>query len=139
MYIEFMTEYWYLFAMLFVVVFLLGMDPAQRGPGGSKTLTPSQLPQLQYREKAVVVDLNEKDQFKQGHISQAINVPYSMFADSMGKLRKYQHKPVILVCENGNNSRKAVSVLKKNDFSSIYVLSGGLVSWKKENLPIEKN
>ena len=44
----------------------------------------------------------------------------------------------MLTCENGNNSRKAVSVLQKNDFSNIYTLNGGLASWRKENLPLEK-
>jgi rhodanese-related sulfurtransferase len=138
MYIDFMTEYWYLFAMLFVTIFMLGMDPAKRGVGGSKSLAPGQLPQLQSREKAVIVDLNEKDKFKQGHISQAINVPFGSLADSLGKLRKHKDKPVVLTCENGNNSRKAVSILKKNDFSNIYTLAGGLVAWRKESLPLEK-
>ena len=139
MYLEFMTEYWYLFAMLMVIVFLLSMDPAQRGAGGSKMLNPSQLPQLQSREHAVIIDINDKARFKEGHISQSINVPFSTLGDSMGKIRKYQSKPVILACENGANSRKAVHILKKNDFSDIYVLSGGLASWKKENLPLEKS
>jgi rhodanese-related sulfurtransferase len=139
MYIDFITEYWYLFAMLIVTVFMLSMDPAQRGAGGSKTLTPSQLPKLQSRENAVIVDLNEKDKYKEGHISQAINVPFSGLADSLGKLRKHQKKPVVLTCENGSNSRKAVAILKKNDFSDIYTLNGGLVSWRKENLPLEKS
>ncbi|MXZ80140.1 MAG: rhodanese-like domain-containing protein [Gammaproteobacteria bacterium] len=138
MYIDFITEYWYLFAMLFAIVFLLGMDPAQRRASGSKNLTPSELPQLQFRENAVVVDLNEKDKFKQGHVSQAINIPFSRLNDSLEKLRKHQPKPVILICETGANSRKAAAVLKKNDFSDIYVLNGGLASWKRESLPLEK-
>ena len=57
MYIDFITEYWYLFAMLIVTVFMLSLDPSQRGASGSKTLTPSQLPKLQTRENAVIVDL----------------------------------------------------------------------------------
>lgn len=138
MYIDFITEYWYLFAMLFAIVFLLGMDPAQRRASGSKNLTPAELPQLQFRENAVVVDLNEKDKFKQGHVSQAINIPFSRLNDSLEKLRKHQSKPVILICETGTSSRKAAAVLKKNDFSDIYVLNGGLASWKRENLPLEK-
>ncbi len=138
MYIDFLTEYWYLFAMLIVTVFMLSLDPAKRGASGSKTLTPSQLPKLQTRENAVIVDLNEKDKFKEGHISQAINVPFSGLENSLGKLRKHQKKAVVLTCENGSNSRKAVAILKKNDFSEIYTLNGGLASWRKENLPLEK-
>ena len=119
MYIDFMTEYWYLFAMLFVIVLMLSVDPAGRSAAGSKSLTPAQLPQLQSREHPVIVELSESDKFSEGHIAQSINVPYSKLEDSLGKIRKYQKKPLVLVCENGNNARKAVSVLKKNDFEDV--------------------
>ncbi|MCY3768521.1 MAG: rhodanese-like domain-containing protein [Gammaproteobacteria bacterium] len=133
-----MTEYWYLFAMLVVIVLLLSFDPASKGMGGSKILSPAQLPSLQSRDHAVIIDLNEKDRFKKGHISQSINIPFSRFSDSLGKLKKYQKKPVVLACETGADSKKAVSILKKNEFADVYVLSGGLSGWKKENLPLEK-
>ena len=138
MYIDFMTEYWYLFAMLFVIVLMLSVDPASRSAAGSKSLTPAQLPQLQSREHPVIVDLSESDKFAEGHIAQSINVPYSKLEDSLGKIRKYQKKPLVLVCENGNNARKAVSVLHKNDFEDIYTLAGGLAAWRKDNMPLEK-
>ena len=138
MYIDFMTEYWYLFAMLFVIVLMLSVDPASRSAAGSKSLTPAQLPQLQSREHPVIVDLSESDKFAEGHIAQSINVPYSNLEDSLGKIRKYQKKPLVLVCENGNNARKAVSVLQKNDFEDIYTLAGGLAAWRKDNMPLEK-
>ena len=138
MYIDFMTEYWYLFAMLFVIVLLLSIDPASRSAGGSKSLTPAQLPQLQSREHPVIVDLTDSDKFAEGHIAQSINVPFSSLEDSLGKIRKYQKKPLVLVCENGNNARKAVAVLQKNDFEDIYTLAGGLAAWRKDNLPLEK-
>ena len=137
-YFEFMTEYWYLFAMLFVTVLLLSFDPGALGTGASRSIAPAQLPQLQSRNNAVIVDVNEKDRFKTGHISQSINLPFSKLEDSIGKLKKHQKKPIVLTCDTGTNSKKAVSILKKNEFTDLYVLSGGLAAWKKENLPLEK-
>jgi len=139
MYIEFMTEYWYLFAMLLVIVFMLSLDPASRGASGSKLLSPGQLPQIQAREKAVIIDVNESEKFKAGHISQAINFPLSSLGDSTNRLKKYQSKPVILTCDMGTSSKKAALILKKNEFSDLYILNGGLAAWKKENLPLEKS
>lgn len=139
MYIEFMTEYWYLFATLFVIVLMLSFDPATRGAGGSKSVTPAQLPQLQSREKAVIIDVNDPEKFKSGHIPQAINVPFADLGDSLGKLKKHQKKPLVLTCDTGAQSRKAVSILQKNDFSDIYILIGGLAAWKKDNLPLVKS
>ncbi len=135
MYIEFMTEYWYLFAMLLVIVFLLSMH----GMGDPRAVTPAQLPQLQAREKAVIVDVNEADKFRDGHISRAVNIPISVLGDSLGKLKKYQKKAIVLTCDTGSASKKAMAILKKNEFSDLYVLAGGLSAWKKENLPLEKS
>ncbi|MCY4051710.1 MAG: rhodanese-like domain-containing protein [Gammaproteobacteria bacterium] len=138
MYIDFITEYWYLFAMLLAIVFMLGLEPAQRKATGSRNVSPAELPKLQFREQAVVLDLSDNETFKQGHVSRAINIPFRSLNDSISKIRKHQTKPVVLVCETGANSRKAAAVLKKNEFSNIYILNGGLASWKKENLPLEK-
>lgn len=139
MYIEFMTEYWYLFATLLAIILLLSFDSGTRGASGSRLVTPAQLPQLQARENAVIVDVNETDKFKNGHISQAINLPFGRFRDSLGKLKKHKNKPIILTCDTGTNSRKAVAILKSNEFSNIYVLSGGLAAWRKDNLPLVKS
>jgi rhodanese-related sulfurtransferase len=139
MYIEFMTEYWYLFATLLVVVLLLSFDPASTSVSGSKMIAPAKLPHLQSRENAIIVDVNESEQFKAGHISQAINIPFGNLSNSIGKLTKHKKKPVVLTCNTGANSKKAVAILKKNEISDIYVLAGGLTAWKKENLPLEKS
>ena len=139
MYIDFMTQYWYLFAMLFVILLLLSFDPGGKGAAaGSKAVSPAQIPQLQSRENAVIVDVSEEEQFKEGHISQAINLPLSKLADSLGKLKKHESKPIVLTCAAGNSSKKAVSILQKNEFKNIYMLSGGLAAWRKENFPLVK-
>ncbi len=139
MYIEFMTEYWYLFATLLVIVLLLSFDAGKHATVGSKSVTPAQLPQLQSRQNAVIVDVNEADKFKNGHISHAINLPFGNFSDSIGKLKKHKNNPVVLTCDTGAQSRKAVAILKKNEFSDIYVLAGGLAAWRKDNLPLVKH
>lgn len=138
MFLEFIAESWYLFAMLAFVIVLLILDPASRGAGGAKMLAPAQLPQIQAREKAVIVDLSDDSRFKAGHIAQSINVPFNQLEERIAKIRKYRDKPVILACENGNNSRKATAVLKRNEFKILYLLQGGLAAWRKENLPLEK-
>jgi len=139
MYIEFLTEYWYLFSMLLVILFLLSMDPSSRGGAGSRIINPVEVPPLQTRQHAVVVDLNDSDKFKEGHVSQSINIPFASLEDSIGKIRKHLKKPIILTCENGVNSKKAMAALKKHEFTDVYSLSGGLAAWRKEGLPLEKS
>lgn len=134
MFLDFMIAYWHLFAMLAAVILLLAFNPG----AGSKKVSPLQLPQLQTRESAVVVDVCEPEAFKQGHIEQAINLPLGQIKDKIAKLNKHKSKPIIVACQNGSRSARAVSILRRNEFNQVYILEGGLAAWKKENLPLVK-
>ena len=135
MILEFVSANWYLFGMLGVIVLLLSLNP---GSGGTKKISPLQLPKLQNRESAVVVDVCEAEAFKRGHIEQAINLPLEQIKDKISKLNKHKNKPIIVACQNGSRSAKAASILRNNEFSQLYILEGGLAAWKKENLPLVK-
>jgi len=134
MFFDFMLAYWYLFAMLAAVILLLAFNPGT----GTQKVSPLQLPQLQTRESAVVVDVCEPEAFKQGHIEQAINLPLGQIKDKIAKLNKHKSKPIIVACQNGSRSARAVSILRRNEFNQVYILEGGLAAWKKENLPLVK-
>lgn len=138
MILEFITANWYLFAMLAVIVLLLTLNPGA-GAGGGNKISPLQLPQMQSRQSAVIVDVCAAEAFKKGHIEQAINLPLDQIADKLAKLKKHKSKPIIVVCERGMNATKAVAILRKNDFTELYILEGGLAAWRKENLPLVKS
>ncbi len=133
---EFITSHWYLFALLFVIVLLLSMNPT--AASGAKKISPLQLPQLQAREQAVVLDVGAADSFNKGHIAQSINLPLEQIKDKITKLNKYKNKPIIVACENGARSAKAAGILRVNQFDKLYILEGGLTAWRKENLPLVK-
>ncbi len=135
MILEFVAQNWYLFVMLAVIVLLLTLNP---GAGGTRKISPLQLPKLQNRESAVVVDVCEAAAFKQGHIEQAINLPLDQISDKITRLNKHKNKPIIVACQNGSRSAKAASILRNNEFSQLYILEGGLAAWRKENLPLVK-
>jgi len=139
MFIKFVIEYWYLFAMLAVVIILLCFDPVVKGASVAKMVSPLHLPQIQSRKSAIVVDVNEPKDYKHGHIVQSINLPISKISNSLGVLKQKKDKPIIITCETGGNSSRAAAVLRKNDFTDLYILNGGLAAWKKENLPLEKS
>ncbi|MGR3983649.1 MAG: rhodanese-like domain-containing protein [Gammaproteobacteria bacterium] len=135
MLLEFTTANWYLFVMLGVIVLLLSLS----GSRGARKVSPLQLPRMQSRESAVVVDVCEADAFKKGHIEQSINLPLGQINEKIAKLNKHKSKPIIVACHNGSLSPRAASILRRNAFSELYILEGGLAAWKKENLPLVKN
>ncbi len=138
--IEFIQQNWHLFAALVVIIVLLILDPIRRRSGGIESVSAVQLPQLMNHEGAIVVDVGESSEYKKGHIPKAINMPISQLKSNLGRLEKYKNKsrPIVLSSRANQHANRAASILKKNDFSNIYTLSGGLTAWEKENLPLER-
>ena len=90
------------------------------------------------REKAVVVDVSEAEEFAAGHLGLAKNIPVAVFEEKLPQMVKNKAVPVILVCQSGARSSRALGIAKKLGYEQAQVLSGGLTAWKEANLPIEK-
>ncbi|MBG6246196.1 rhodanese-like domain-containing protein [Candidatus Symbiopectobacterium sp. 'North America'] len=93
--------------------------------------------QLINKEEAVIVDLRNRDDFRRGHIANAINLlPNDIKNGSLGELEKHKARPVIVVCVNGISSRESADNLLKAGFERVSVLKDGLSGWSGENLPL---
>lgn len=101
-------------------------------------LSASGAVQLINREKAVVVDVSEAEEFAAGHVGGAKNVPFSQLEEKLPATVKNKALPLILVCATGARANRAVAVAKKLGYEQAQVLGGGLKTWKDANLPVEK-
>ena len=101
-------------------------------------LSASGAVQLINREKAVVVDVSETDEFAAGHVGGAKNLPFAQFEEKLTATVKNKTVPLILVCATGARSNRAVAVAKKLGYEQAQALGGGLKAWKAANLPLEK-
>ena len=102
-------------------------------------ISPAGAVQLINREKAVVVDVCEESEFAAGHVGGAKNVPLSSLETKLPGAVKNKTVPVILVCQSGARSARAVMIAKKLGYDNAQSLGGGLAAWKEANLPIEKS
>ena len=101
-------------------------------------LTPSAAVLLINREKAVVVDVCEANEFAAGHVGGAKNIPLGDLETKLGATVKNKALPLILVCQSGARSGRAVAIAKKLGYEQAQSLGGGLAAWKGANLPVEK-
>lgn len=85
------------------------------------TAEPEQEYKLLVKNGAQVVDVRSPEEFRSGHIKNAINIPLQKLDESIGKLKK--DKPVIVYCASGNRSASAKRLLDFNGFSQ--VVNGG--------------
>ena len=111
--------------------------PAIQGATASG-LTTSLAVQLINRERAVVVDVSEKEEFEAGHVGGARNVPLAQLEQRLPEVVKNKSLPVILVCATGARASRALATAKKLGYEKAQVLAGGLKAWKEANLPVER-
>ncbi|MFV1992868.1 MAG: rhodanese-like domain-containing protein [Acidiferrobacterales bacterium] len=135
---EFIIANWYLFAGLLVVLYLLYGSAITQKLMGINAVSAFEAVRLMNQEKAVLIDVCEDNEYKEGHILNSVNMPLSGLSKRMGEMDKHKAKPVIISCRTGNRSGRAASMLRKNGFESVHILTGGMTAWKKENLPVEK-
>lgn len=133
----FVIKNWYLFAALAIILAMLFAGPLRQMLSGVASVPIGQAIQLVNRQNGVIIDVREADEFKSGHIPKAVNAPLSVLSTKLKELEKYKNKPVVLCCRSGQRSGQAALQLRKQGFTSVHNLSGGLLAWQKENLPTE--
>ena len=133
---NFIVNNWMLIAIALVSGSLL-LWPVIQG-AATAGLTPAAMVQLINREKAVVVDVCETNEFAAGHVTGAKNIPLGELEAKLGAAVKNKTLPLILVCQSGARSARALAIAKKLGYEQAQSLGGGLSAWRAANLPVEK-
>ena len=133
--VKFILDNWMLLSIALTSGALLIWPVIQGASGG---LTAEGAVQLINREKAVVIDVGESEEFAAGHLGSAKNIPLNQLEEKLTGAVKNKALPVILVCQTGARSSRAVAIAKKLGYEQAQALAGGLKSWRAANLPLEK-
>ena len=112
--------------------------PLVKGGAAGGGLNTSNAVQLINRERAVVVDVSETEEFAAGHIGGARNVPLNQLEARLPDTVTNKALPVLLVCPTGARAGRALAIAKKLGYEKAQVLAGGLKAWKEANLPVVK-
>ena len=132
---KFILDNWTLIAIALSSGAMLAW-PLIRGAGAG-TLTAQGAVQLINRERAVVIDVRETEEFAAGHMTGARNLPLNQLEEKLGTVVKKKTLPVVLVCETGARSQRAVAIAKKLGYEQAQAMVGGLKAWKAASLPVE--
>ncbi len=133
---KFLIDNWMLITVALSAAAMLFM-PVLRGAaqGG---VDANAAVQLMNREKAVVIDVCEAAEFAAGHVPGAKNIPLAELEAKLPGAVKNKTLPLVLVCQSGARSGRAVALAKKLGYEKAQSLSGGMGAWKSANLPVEK-
>ena len=127
--------------LLIVVALVSGamlIWPYLRRTTGGPWLSPGQATHLINREDALPLDVRDPGEFGAGHILGARNLPLPRLEEGPPDLAKKKNRPLIVYCDGGNRCAKAAAALKKQGFTRVAALAGGLGAWQSAGLPVEK-
>ena len=77
---------------------------------------------------ALLLDVREKAEHRQGHIPASKNIPVGHLNAMKNRLPEDKQTPIITYCLSGMRARNACHVLSRFGYSNIYCL-GGIGAW----------
>ncbi len=132
---QFITNHWQLWLCLIVILLLIFIYEFITMKKKAKQLSPQAAVDLINHEDAVVIDIRDKENYKNGHIIDSINANVDDF--DQPKMNKYKNKPLILVCAKGIQTQSLAAKISTLGYQPL-VLAGGFAAWVEADLPIVK-
>ena len=100
-----------------------------------REITAGELAAMLGKDKALVIDVREADEFAAGHIPGAVNMPLSTFQPS--RLPDAGGRITVLNCLGGKRSAMALEKCGIAQASVDTHLAGGFGAWQAAGLPVE--
>ena len=77
-----------------------------------------------------ILDVRDQSEWEEGHIEEAIHIPYYFLVQRLQELDNTQ--PLAVICASGQRSSIACSLLQRHGFTQLYNVVGGMEAWDEE-------
>lgn len=92
--------------------------------------------QAKHPKKLLVLDVRTPQEYADGHVPGAVNVPYDQLASRLAEVPK--DKDVVLYCKSGRRAGIAADTLAANGYTRLSHLEGDMNAWVEKGRPIAK-
>lgn len=93
------------------------------------TITGEAAHALVQKQGAVLLDVRTPEEFAEGHVDGAINVPVQVLEAKLASLPAKKDQDVVVYCRSGVRSARASGILKTAGFMKVHDL-GAMSNWK---------
>lgn len=135
---EFAMRHWDLFLALFMILAMMFGGGFMRRLRGYQEVEAASAVQLINHDSALLLDVREESEFREGHILNARHIPLGTLQKRLGELEGFKEKPVLVYCRSGHRSASACGALRKNGFQNVTNLKGGIMAWQNAGLPLNR-
>lgn len=109
--------------------------PAIRG--GGQRVAPMQASMMINRSRAQILDIRTDAELNAlGRVPDAKCIPVADIKDKAPGQFKDKAQPVLVMCQNGQRSAAAASVLRSLGYTEVYIVEGGVAAWVEAGMPV---
>ncbi len=120
---------------LAVLAFLGGLVAALVGPAlAGEVFSFDQVRAGLNSNRIHLVDVREADEFADGHIPGAVNLPLSAFKAE--QLPPPSEVPVVLMCRSGRRAGQALAIVEATGRTDVGLYPGSMIEWTEKNGPV---
>ena len=85
---------------------------------------------LENNGKFVLLDVREKDEYREGHLDRAVSLPRGFLEIKVETTVPEKSTPIIAYCAGGVRSLLAAKALREMGYREVVSMSGGYTAWK---------
>ena len=119
-------------------VMLLWPEISKLAGGGGAEVGTLEATRLMNQGSSLVLDIRDEKDFAAGHLPRARHIPLKELPTRMGEIGKFKDKPVIVTDRSGARAGSACRFLRREGFTNVFTLKGGIAAWQQASLPVEK-
>lgn len=100
-------------------------------------IAAAQLLERQHAGQApLLLDVRHADEYGNGHIAGAMNIPVEQLAARHGALGVPRDSDIVVYCQSGRRATKAQALLQSMGYSHVRLLDGSIQGWQQQSLPL---
>jgi len=81
---------------------------------------------LKENPRGVIIDVRSIQEYNEYHLNGSICIPLYELQNKISSIIEDKNQMLILCCQSGARSKKAISVLAKMGYNNLYEIDGGL-------------
>jgi rhodanese-related sulfurtransferase len=96
------------------------------------------LSKMKGESKPLLLDVRSPQEFSDGHVADAVNIPFNELRDRIAELGDDKAREVVVYCRSGKRAGIAETTLRKLGFTAVLHLTGDMLGWQRDGRPISK-
>jgi rhodanese-related sulfurtransferase len=135
--LEYFSNHPYLVGAAVLALVIVVVNESRMRASAFAAITAQELVRLM-NQGALVLDIRKPEEFAQGHVNGARQLPSDQILTAGENFKRYKEKPVVVIDSSGSLAAAAVRQLNTQGFTKAFSLRGGFATWRAENLPVTK-